>query len=201
MSDAARAPVLLFDVMDTLVHEPYWDAAPAFFGMTLEEMQPLQDPRAWIDFELGHIDEEALCERFFRDRRAFDRAGFVEAMVAGYRWVEGMEGLMGELAGAGHVVHALSNYPVWYRHIEARLGLSRYLRWSFVSCDIGVRKPDPGAFLVATERLGVEPGQCLFVDDREENCAAARRLGMEAERFEEAGALRAALVERGVLVR
>lgn len=199
MSTDARAPILLFDVMDTLVHEPYWDIAPAFFGVTLAELQSLQDPRAWIDFELGEIDEATMCARFFRDGRAFDHAAFVESMVAGYRWIEGMEALVAELAGAGYTIHALSNYPDWYRHIEARLGLARFLRWSFVSCDHGVRKPDRRLFEIAAEALAVEPSHCLFVDDREGNCEAARATGMEAEHFAGAASLRARLVERGLL--
>jgi len=49
--------------------------------------------------------------------------------------------LLHELYAGGVPLHALSNYPRWYQLIEDRLELSRYLRWSFVSCLIGMRKP------------------------------------------------------------
>jgi HAD superfamily hydrolase (TIGR01509 family) len=192
-------PVLLFDVMDTLVHEPFHREMPAFFGMTLAELIAAKHPTAWIDFELGRLDEGAFLRGFFRDRRAFDHAAFLAAMSAAYRYLPGMEGLLAALAGRGYAIHALSNYPVWYRRIEARLGLLRYLSWSFVSCDTGLRKPDPEAFRLAARTLGVEPGACLFLDDREENCAAARALGMEALRFTSAELLTAELARRGLL--
>jgi putative hydrolase of the HAD superfamily len=48
------------------------------------------------------------------------------------------------------------------------------------SSEVGLRKPDPAIYRLACERLGVPPGECLFVDDMECNVAAARGLGMEA---------------------
>jgi putative hydrolase of the HAD superfamily len=46
------------------------------------------------------------------------------------------------------------------------------------SAEHGVRKPDPAIFRLALDRLGLPPEQCLFVDDSEENLAAAHRLGV-----------------------
>jgi HAD superfamily hydrolase (TIGR01509 family) len=194
-------PVLLFDVMDTLVHEPFHREMPAFFGLTLEELVAAKHPTAWIDFELGRLSEEEFLRGFFRDGRAFDPRAFLDCVEAAYRFLPGMEALLGELAARGHVIHALSNYPVWYRRIEERLRLSRFLRWSFVSCDTGVRKPDARAFLGPVTTLGVAPHACLFVDDRPANCAAARAAGLQALDFSGAGPLRRELVQRGLLAR
>lgn len=33
------------------------------------------------------------------------------------------------------------------------------------SCEVGLRKPEPGIYLLACERLGVEPARCLYVGD------------------------------------
>jgi len=194
-----RRPIVLFDVMDTLVHEPFFAEMPAFFGLSLEELQAVKHPTAWIEFELGAASEEQFLACFFRDGRAFDRAAFLDSVRASYRWLPGMEELLAALAARGLEVHALSNYPEWYRMIEERLTLSRYLEWSFVSCRTGVRKPDPRAFLGAAASLGVAPGECLLIDDRERNCAAARALGMQALRFTSAQDLRPELARRGLL--
>jgi HAD superfamily hydrolase (TIGR01509 family) len=193
-------PVLLFDVMDTLVHEPFYVEVPAFFGMDLEELLEVKHPTAWAEFETGHIDEATLFSTFFEDGRKFDHQELKACMANAYRWMDGMQELLAELRDAGFSMHALSNYPEWYRLIEERLGLSRYIAWSFVSCDTGVRKPDPQAFLVAVRTLGVDPGDCIFVDDREGNCRAARSVGMDAILFRDAGTLRAELVARDLLL-
>ncbi|MGW3229167.1 HAD-IA family hydrolase [Kitasatospora sp. NPDC001095] len=46
-----------------------------------------------------------------------------------------------------------------------------------LSADYGVRKPDPAVFRIVVDTLGVRPEECLFVDDSEENLAAALKLG------------------------
>jgi len=61
------------------------------------------------------------------------------------------------------------------------------------SAFVGLRKPDPRIYELTVERLGTEPGDCVFVDDLEVNCAAARELGMAAVRFEDTGAAIAAV--------
>ena len=53
------------------------------------------------------------------------------------------------------------------------------------SAFVGLRKPDPAIYALTLERLGgVRPEECVFVDDLDVNCEAARALGMAAVRFE-----------------
>jgi epoxide hydrolase-like predicted phosphatase len=56
------------------------------------------------------------------------------------------------------------------------------------SAFVGMRKPEPAIYELAVERLGggLRAEECLFVDDIELNCEAARALGMTAVRFEHA---------------
>jgi HAD superfamily hydrolase (TIGR01509 family) len=191
--------ILLLDVMGTLVHDPFFEDMPAFFGMSFEEMLEAKHPSAWVEFELGRLSEEEFLPRFFADERDYDHAAFRAHVRKSYRWLDGVEALLGELAAHGVAMHALSNYPVWYRWIEEELGLSKYLEWSFVSTEVGVRKPDPEAYLGAARRLSAKPDACLFIDDRDRNVDAARAVGMDALRFEDAEALRRELVRRGLL--
>lgn len=187
--------VLLLDVMDTLVVDPFFTkVVPEFFCCPLEELSAAKDPTAWTDFEKGLIDEEAYARRAFRDGRAYDHEAMRALMVEGYVWVEGMRELLTELNAAGVEMHALSNYPRWFELLDEKLGVSRLCPWTFVSCNTGVRKPDPRAYLGAAEQLCRAPEELLFVDDRERNCEAAREVGLHAHRFEDAPTLRACLV-------
>jgi putative hydrolase of the HAD superfamily len=43
---------------------------------------------------------------------------------------------------------------------------------------VGLRKPDRRIFLMAAERLGVEPQQCVFLDDVASNVEGAEAVGM-----------------------
>lgn len=192
-------PVLLFDVMGTLVHDPFFAEMPEFFGMTFEELLAAKHPNAWIEFELGQRDQESFLDDFFADGRSFDHQSFVSAVAAAYRWLPGMEALLRDLTAAGCAMHAFSNYPIWYRLIEERLRLSRYLDWSFVSCRTGVRKPAAEAYALVLHELGASGEHCLFIDDRPSNCEAASAHGIRALRFEGADSLRAVLRQLGVL--
>ena len=48
------------------------------------------------------------------------------------------------------------------------------------SSEVGLRKPDPRIFTLACERLEVEPGRSVFLDDHPGNIDAAQRVGLEA---------------------
>lgn len=184
--------ILLLDVMDTLVRDPFREL-PGFFGLGWAELLAQKHPRAWIDFELGAIDEATFLGRFFTDGRPVDGPGLKAFMRDRYAWIEGIPELLDELRAAGVAAHALTNYPPWTALIEEKLGLSARCPWTFPSWRTGVRKPDRRAFEGAARALGVAPAECLVVDDRDVNCDGARAAGMRAHRFASAAALRAEL--------
>jgi FMN phosphatase YigB (HAD superfamily) len=83
--------------------------------------------------------------------------------------------------------------------IEQKLRVSYYLPWTFVSCETGVRKPDPQAFLGAASALKTQPRWCVFIDDRPVNVQAASAVGMDAFLKEDATQVRAELARRGLV--
>ncbi len=60
-------------------------------------------------------------------------------------------------------------------------------------------KPDAAIYALAIKRFGVDPGACLFVDDRIENVRAAEAAGMHGHVFHDAETLRAELERVGLL--
>ena len=190
---------MLLDVMGTLVEDPFYEAMPAHFGMTLQELIACKHPDAWVRFEHGELDTPRFLERFFADGRSYDQEAFVAAVRRAYRFLPGVPALLDALRAANLSLFALSNYPEWWRWIEEELTLSRWLRWDFVSCDTGVRKPAAEAYLGPAHALGVPVEACLLIDDREVNVAAATAVGMQAIRFESAAQVERELQTRGVL--
>lgn len=49
-----------------------------------------------------------------------------------------------------------------------------------ISGEVGLRKPDPEIYLLAAQRAGCAPADCVFVDDFAVNVEGARAVGMEA---------------------
>jgi epoxide hydrolase-like predicted phosphatase len=62
-----------------------------------------------------------------------------------------------------------------------------------ISAEVGVAKPDPQIYYIALERLGVLPGEAVFVDDFIENVHAARALDIQAVHFQEPAEAKAEL--------
>ncbi len=84
-------------------------------------------------------------------------------------------------------VNLLSNTnEVHWRMAEERffryngLGVNDFFDHIFLSCRLGMEKPDPAIFRKVVEGLGVEASDVLFLDDSETNCEAARACGLQA---------------------
>jgi len=65
-----------------------------------------------------------------------------------------------------------------------KFGLGPLFDAFLVSAYIGLRKPEPAFFTRALEISQRRPEQCVFIDDREENVAAAQKLGIHSIRLE-----------------
>lgn len=60
------------------------------------------------------------------------------------------------------------------------LGLLGLLDAVVTRDDVAAGKPSPEVFLVAAARLGLEPGECLVLEDSDEGLEAARAAGIDA---------------------
>ena len=66
----------------------------------------------------------------------------------------------------------------WGLGIYDRLDSTELFDAVVISGEVGLHKPQPEIYLLACERLGVEPAAAVFVDDLRENCAGAEAVGM-----------------------
>ena len=94
--------------------------------------------------------------------------------------------LMREAKAAGHRMGLLTNNvrewePLW----RAMLPVDEIFEAVVDSGFVGCRKPDPEIYGLMLARLDDVPAeQCLFIDDVDVNCAAARQLGMSAVHYQ-----------------
>src|SRR5262245_27279245 len=98
--------VILWDVMDTLVVDPFRHVMPGFFEMTLPELLREKHPSAWPQFERSELSEQEFLTCFFKDGRTYDREGFKACIRRSYRWIAGVEPLLAELSRRGMEMHA-----------------------------------------------------------------------------------------------
>jgi epoxide hydrolase-like predicted phosphatase len=136
----------------------------------------LQDLR---ELETGEC-EPAEFERRFSDRLGIaGRAdGLIDRMFAA---LEPEERMLAAVRGArAHriVTGVISNS--WGSAIYDGATLEELFDDVVISGEVGLHKPQPEIYLLACERLGVEPADAVFVDDLRENCAGAESVGMTA---------------------
>lgn len=95
---------------------------------------------------------------------------------------------MRELRGRGLLMALLTNnVREWEPRWRALLPeIDEIFHVVVDSAFVGKRKPEPEIYRLTLERLGdgLEPSDCVFVDDIELNCDAARALGMASVTFE-----------------
>ena len=108
--------------------------------------------------------------------------------------ISGTADVVRDLHAAGDRLLILSNMPseVWGPLTE-RFDWFDLFEGAVVSGDEKVVKPDPAIYRVLIDRFGVDPASSVFVDDREENVAAAAALGFEGILFTDAASLRTSL--------
>lgn len=183
--------VLLFDMMETLIDEPYFRA--------MERLAPEPERRrlffqcrereAFLDFELGRISEQEYFRRFYRTEvAAADLALLPTAqrlkkeMFRNLRYRRGVPTLLAELRNTPGVRSGIaSNYGPWYREILRRLPALDQVDYLFYSCELGHRKPEQRYYVEIEDSLkrslSVEQLPIFFADDREENLKPAANLG------------------------
>ena len=97
-----------------------------------------------------------------------------------------MVDLMRELQGRGLRMALLTNnVREWESRWRTMVPIDEIFELVVDSAFVGCRKPEPRIYEILLERLGVESQGCLFVDDVDVNCDAARELGMTAVHFRE----------------
>ncbi|WP_405009393.1 HAD family hydrolase [Kitasatospora sp. NBC_01539] len=146
---------------------------------------------------LGRLTKDAwvgATAAALADRVPHDRAVELAAAFAGapFRAEPGAVGLL-RRAREHCPVLLVTNGTPWLDEDLARVGLDGLADDVVNSSRVGVAKPDPGIYLIAAARAGVDPARCLFVDDRAENVRAAAALGMATVHYHGPADLRAAL--------
>ena len=90
--------------------------------------------------------------------------------------------VLSELKKKGHRIFVLSNTSkVFYDLLEEQLSPLKELLDGFVlSCDIKAIKPDLTMFKEILDKYQLNPTNCVFLDDIEDNTSAAEKLGIKA---------------------
>ncbi len=165
--------------------------SPAALGRAMQTIAERDGAHPLYELETGRMTEADFLERV---RVALEPElghapvmhGFKEIYFDALETNEPMVETMRELKRRGHRMALLTNNvrewePLW----RSMLPLDEIFELIVDSAFVGMRKPDPPIYELTLERLGggLEPTECLFVDDLAPNVETARALGMSAVHF------------------
>jgi putative hydrolase of the HAD superfamily len=181
----AQISTVLWDVGGVLLTNG-WDHLQRYdvlarFGL---EREPFETIHAeWNDaWEKYHITlDEYLRKTVFYEPRGFSPAEFFEAMKEqSLLHPNTAISILKQISASDEYVVAMLNNESRelndYR-IEA-FGLLEYFDCFVSSCYVGLRKPHPEIYKLTLDLLQRDPGEVVFIDDREGNIATAHSLGM-----------------------
>ncbi len=141
---------------------------------------PESGPNIAHDLETGRIAPADFAPRYAEALRRADGTlpeaeGLLARMFAGFRPELRMLDVLRAARGHGLKTALLSNswgfdYP--------REGWGDLFDAIVISGEVGMRKPDPEIYRHAADVLGVEPADCVFVDDLGPNVRGAVAVGM-----------------------
>ncbi len=176
---------IVFDYAEVISHPPPEEAG----DLLAEAVGVPRDrfwPAYWHDrkvYDLGTVEAATfwggVCARLDRPLDA----GLLQRLVtldlgAWLHLNPQAMAIVEDLAAGGARLALLSNAPVEMARLIDAQEWAGLFRHRFYSADLGRAKPDPEAFRLVCARLGAQPADLLFIDDREENVSAARGLGI-----------------------
>jgi epoxide hydrolase-like predicted phosphatase len=183
MSRDSNQKALLVDFGGVLTSD-IWSSFAAFCeqrgldaGAAKQLFREDQDALATLrGLETGEV-EPADFERRFAALLDTEPDGLVEGLFAGLQPDQPMLEAVGRARDAGVPTGLISNSWVMDHYTDEIRSLFDEV---VISAEVGLHKPQPEIYLLAAERLGVRPEDCVFVDDLRENCAGAEAVGMTA---------------------
>jgi putative hydrolase of the HAD superfamily len=179
-------------------------------GQALTALHERDGAHPLHELECGRLTETAFVESLRAALsemlgREIDLAAFAETLWEGLFPNEPMIDFMASLRAEGYRMALLTNnVREWELRWRALAPIDEIFELVIDSAFVGVRKPDPEIYELTVTGLGVPAAECLFVDDIEVNCVAAREAGMRAVVFRDTeqtiAEMRALLAGDGLVV-
>jgi len=142
------------------------DLAEAMMGRRVRDLTDVIAGQAGLGPDEAFAGREAVFWRLLGEQQALPP-------------MPGLHAALVRLAGAGlPLAVASSGTRTYVEHVLERLGVAGAFAAVVSGEEVASGKPAPDVYLLAAERLGAEPADCVAVEDAPHGIAAARAAGM-----------------------
>jgi epoxide hydrolase-like predicted phosphatase len=165
--------------------------APEQLGAAMGRIQERSGEHPLYELEKGRVSERDFLAQLEAELGDDTSLGdFRETYFENLHPNEPMIELMRDLGRRGlRMAMLTNNVREWEPHWRAKIAdIDEIFEFVVDSAFVGMRKPEAGIYMLCVDRLGdgITPSDCVFVDDVELNCLAARELGMTAVHYRSA---------------
>jgi HAD superfamily hydrolase (TIGR01509 family) len=127
-------------------------------------------------FDLAH--ERGVAATLVEAARLRRNVRYEALLREGVELIDGVSETLHALRGLVRMAIVTSSRPEHFALVHERTGIREHFELVLTGADYTRSKPDPQPYLLAAERLRVDPADCLVVEDTERGLMSATRAGM-----------------------
>ncbi len=196
---------IIFDMGNVLI-DFRWKALYHEMGLSGERFDRMAnatvlDP-VWNEFDRGVWTDEMMLDAFIERAPELENElrDFMDNRFSGLlRKFDYTDEWIDSLKKNGYRIYILSNFSEKaLRECAAELDYIDRADAAVISCHINMIKPDDEIYRYILDTYGIDPAQAVFIDDNEDNVAAARKFGINTILFTGKAEADRKLAEMGV---
>ena len=127
-------------------------------------------------FDLAH--ERGVDAALVEATRLRRNTRYAALLREGVELIDGVSETLHALRGLVRMAIVTSSRPEHFALVHERTGIREHFELVLTGADYTLFKPDPQPYLLAADRLGLRPEDCLVVEDTERGLVSATRAGM-----------------------
>lgn len=184
-----KLKTVVFDIGNVLITFSGMDFIRKRFGdeKGLQIANSLFGDRRWSELDRGVMTSEEVLQSFLDADPTVPEEDIIWSFEHIYRTVSRCGYAipwLRDVRKLGYRVLYLSNYSKLIMHARPEvLDFLPLMDGGIFSCDVKLIKPDLAIYRLLIDRFGLDPEECLFIDDQPDNCAAAEQVGINAYVF------------------
>lgn len=150
---------------------------------TMRLIKGITEHPLWNELDRGAVEYEDINRAFLESEPDMQKQAelFWRDLTEIVRSFPQTKGWLADLRSRGYNIYLLSNYPkkMFELHCKTQFDFLEYVDGMVVSSYVGLVKPDRRIYELLLSKYNLVASQCVFLDDREENTEAAKRLGFK----------------------
>lgn len=170
---------IILDMYGVIVKQTGDDFVP-YIQQTFPELNPEDIYMPWNKADMGEISSLEMWEAlgFQGDLEKIER-DYLDTIELNDGFLDFIKAIRKK-----YKLAIISNDSSrWSEYLRKKFNINQYFDVISISGDLQIRKPDERIFMQTIEKLVVNAGECLYVDDRRRYLGGAGKVGMKTILF------------------